>query len=341
MGFGFAFMRAYPCVDPAIDSGHTFWMKDALPSTPLDQVLHHLRMSGTFYCRGQFESPWGVAFPEAHGEARFHLVTEGVATFYGPGIESAQLHAGDFVLLPRGTGHTIADKIGSPLMSHKDIVPEYISERYAHYQYGRGGPGTRIICVSVRFDDPTALRLLSLLPAAIYVRGGSADSEWFGETVRFIAAEAKNLRVGGETIITRLADVLVVQAIRSWIEHEPEARTGWLGAVQDRQIGKAIALIHRRPEHGWTLAALGKEVGMSRSALSARFKELVGESVMRYLATWRMQLALASLRQDRIDIGELAESVGYQSESAFNRAFKRYVGIAPGAARGSVAELIA
>ncbi len=172
------------------------------------------------------------------------------------------------------------------------------------------------------------------------MRGGSADGDWFGQTVRFIAAEAKQLRVGGETIITRLADVLVVQAIRSWIEREPEARTGWLGAVQDRQIGQAIALIHRRPEHAWTLAALAREVGMSRSALSARFKEQVGEPVMRYLATWRMQLALTSLRRDRVDLGALAERVGYQSESAFNRAFKRHVGVPPGAARGSVAERV-
>jgi len=296
-----------------------------------DEVLHSLRMSGTFYCACRFESPWGVAIPESPGEARFHLVTEGTATVYGAGIQPIALAQGDFILLPRGAAHSVADDAGSPLIPYQEISPEYLSERYAQYQRGGNGPGTRLVCVTARFDDPLAQRLLSLLPDTIHVRGSSPDREWMQQTVQLIASEARNLRPGGETIITRLADVLVIQAIRASIEHEQGLRAGWLAGMQDARIGQVIALIHQRPEHAWSLASLAKQAGMSRSALSARFKQLVGDSVMHYLAAWRMHVALSSLRQDRIDLGQLAERVGYQSETAFNRAFRRHVGESPGA----------
>jgi AraC-like DNA-binding protein len=296
-----------------------------------DEVLHSLRMSGTFYCKCRFESPWGVAFPETIAEARFHLVTEGTAAVYGPGIQPMVLAQGDFVLLPRGAPHAIVDQLGSPLTAYEEISPEYLSERYAQYQRGGDGPGTRLVCVTARFDDALAQRLLSMLPPAIHVKSSSADQEWMHQTVQFIAAEAKNLRPGGETIITRLADVLVIQAIRWCIEHEHVPRRGWLGGMQDARIGQVITLIHQRPEHPWSLASLAQQVGMSRSALSARFKDLVGDSVMHYLAAWRMHVALTSLRQDRVDLGQLAERVGYQSETAFNRAFRRHIGEPPGA----------
>jgi AraC-like DNA-binding protein len=288
-------------------------------------------MSGTFYCACRFESPWGVAIPESAVEARFHLVTEGTATVYGPDIQPIVLAQGDFILLPRGAAHCVVDQLGSPLIRYEEISPEYLSERYAQYQRGGEGPGTRLVCVTARFDDPLAQRLLSLLPPSIHVRSSSADREWMHQTVQLISSEAKDLRPGGETIITRLADVLVIQAIRSCIEHECGPRVGWLGAMQDARIGRVITLIHQKPEHAWSLASLAKQVGMSRSALSARFKQLVGDSVMHYLAAWRMHVALSSLRQDRIDLGQLAERVGYQSETAFNRAFRRHVGEPPGA----------
>jgi AraC-like DNA-binding protein len=134
-------------------------------------------------------------------------------------------------------------------------------------------------------------------------------------------------------VITRLADIMVVQAIRSWLESDPAARSGWLGALQDRQIGRAIALIHREPARPWTVAALARELAMSRSAFAARFTELVGEPVMQYVARWRMQLALNSLRNEGATVGELASQLGYRSEASFARAFKRVIGVPPGAVR--------
>ena len=142
-------------------------------------------------------------------------------------------------------------------------------------------------------------------------------------------------------MITRLGDILVIQAIRAWIESDPAAQTGWLGALQDPQIGRAISLIHRDPARDWTVASLADELAMSRSAFAARFTDLVGEPVMRYVARWRMHLAVATLKDEDATVGELADRLGYRSEAAFSRAFKRVMGASPGAFRRSADEQIA
>jgi AraC-like DNA-binding protein len=157
--------------------------------------------------------------------------------------------------------------------------------------------------------------------------------EWIQSTLRLMAAEAKVMRPGGETIITRLADILVIQAIRSWMAMDPLAKAGWLGALQDKQVGYAILLIQRNPEQRWTVASLANEVAMSRSAFAARFKELVGEPPMQYITRWRMNLALTWLQNEEASLAELSHRLGYQSVAAFSRTFKRVIGSSPGAAR--------
>ena len=159
--------------------------------------------------------------------------------------------------------------------------------------------------------------------------------EWIQSMLRFMASEAGARRAGGETVITRLADILVIQTLRSWLEQDPAAQTGWLGALQDQQIGRAISLINRDPSRPWTVASLATEVGMSRSAFVARFNELVREPPMHYLSRWRMHVAVTSVEGGGRLLGELAPRLGYQSEAAFSRAFKRFIGVSPGAARRS------
>jgi AraC-like DNA-binding protein len=186
----------------------------------------------------------------------------------------------------------------------------------------------------VRFDHPAARHLVSLLPGLINVDNWSlSELEWMHGTLRSMAGEARELRAGGETIITRLADILVIQAIRTWIAQDPAARTGWLGALRDQRVGRALALIHGEPERGWTVASLAEEAAMSRSAFAARFTALVGEPPMHYLTRWRMQVAVTRLSEDDTPLAVLANDLGYQSEAAFNRAFKRFAGMTPGAAR--------
>ncbi|MEM7347473.1 MAG: AraC family transcriptional regulator, partial [Chloroflexota bacterium] len=252
------------------------------------------------------------------------------------GFERRLLRPGDFALVPHGDGHQLLSKPGAHAAKLFDLPREQVSERYEILRHGEGGAATNLICGGVRFDHPAAQQLISLLPKLIYIETWqSPQMEWIQSTLRLMAAEAKTLQPGGETIITRLADILVIQAIRAWMAEDPVAKTGWLGALQDKQIGRAILLIQRDPARAWTVASLATEVAMSRSAFAARFKEIVGESPMNYVARWKMNMALTWLKDEDISLGDLADRLGYQSEAAFSRAFKRLVGISPGAARRS------
>ena len=161
------------------------------------------------------------------------------------------------------------------------------------------------------------------------------EASWLQSTLRFIAKKAAALRLGGETVIIRLADVLVIQALRAWLNIAPEAHLGWLAALRNPPIGTALALMHRAPERAWSVAALASAVAMSRSAFSARFTALTGQSAMQYLTHWRLQLARSHLQASQEALGQVAVRFGYHSEAAFCRAFKRLFGVSPGSLRGA------
>jgi transcriptional regulator GlxA family with amidase domain len=165
------------------------------------------------------------------------------------------------------------------------------------------------------------------------VRTLEADDGWLQNTVRFISHESQQMLPGNETVITRLADILVIQALRTWIQSLRKSERGWIAALYDRQIGKALALLHAQPGNAWSVASLAREVGMSRSGFSARFTSMLGEPVLHYLTHLRMQLAQRELRQTADSLAKIAARVGYHSEPAFNRAFKRVMGMPPGAMR--------
>ncbi|HSG39546.1 MAG TPA: AraC family transcriptional regulator, partial [Thermoanaerobaculia bacterium] len=158
-------------------------------------------------------------------------------------------------------------------------------------------------------------------------------TEWLGMTLRFLAAEARHPRPGAETLISRLTDVIFVQALRAWIESQPEGTGGWLGALRDRQTAAALGHIHREPERDWSVVSLASAVGMSRSSFASRFTALVGETPLAYLTRWRMHLASDLLRSRGLSVSQIAGRVGYESEAAFSKAFKREVGVPPGALR--------
>lgn len=301
---------------------------------PLGEALYFLRMSGTFYSCCEFTAPWGLVLPAMKGSLMFHVVTSGLCWLEVDGAEPRLLKPGDLSLVPHGEGHRLTSQPGTAGVRLWDVPREDASERFEVLRQRGSGSLTTLVCGTVEFDHPAAQRLVSLLPRAITVDGSNSRyGDWIQSTLRFMAAEARELRPGGETVITRLADVLVIQAIREWIELDPAAQAGWLGALRDRQIGRVLTLIHRQPARPWTLETLASEVAMSRSAFAARFSELVGESAMHYVARWRMHLATTWLREDDSALGELAGRLGYRSEAAFSRAFKRVVGVAPGAMR--------
>jgi AraC-like DNA-binding protein len=300
------------------------------PPDPLGEALHLMRMSGTFYCRSELSEPWAMEMPALEDCLMFHVMTTGRGWLEVEGAESRLLQPGDFALVPHGDGHRLTSQPGLPAPRLLDLPRELISERYEVLRHGGGGSTATLICGVVRFEHPAARRLIELLPNVMSVDASAPQMEWMQSALRLMGTEARALLPGGETVITRLADILVIQAIRAWIAQDPAAQRGWLGALHDQQIGRALALIHRDPARAWTVASLAAEVAMSRSSLAARFTELVGEPVMRYVARWRMQLALTQLREDDTTLGGLASKLGYQSEAAFARAFKRTLGVSPG-----------
>jgi AraC-like DNA-binding protein len=305
-------------------------------SDPLGDALHFLRMSGAFYCRSELTDPWGLTLPALPDYLWFHVVTSGSMWLELPDAEPERLERGDMALVTHGTGHSLRGEPGAPTPAILELDREEVSDRYEILRHGGEGALTRLVCGAVRFDHPAARNLVTALPDVIRIEADGVEGDWMQGTLALMAAETKDLRPGGEAVITRLSDVLVIQAIRAWIERDPTAQTGWLGALRDPQIGRALALIHGDPARAWTVASLADELAMSRSSFAARFSELVGEPVIQYVTRWRMQVAASSLQEEGATVAELASRLGYRSEAAFARAFKRVVGVAPGAVKRGV-----
>lgn len=300
---------------------------------PLGEALHLLRMDGAFYCRSELGAPWGFSLEAMPGHMWFHVVTSGAMWLdYGEG-EPLHLRPGELALVTHGGGHALRGDPDAPAPDIHELGLERITERYETLCYDGGGERTTLVCGAVRFDHPAARGLVDVLPGTILVEAArSPQMERMQNSLSLLAVEARDTQPGGEAVITRLADILVIQAIRSWIDTDPAARTGWLGALQDAQIGRAVALVHADPARDWSVAGLADAVAMSRSAFSARFTELVGEPAMAYLTRWRMHVARDELQQGA-GVAELAMRLGYGSEAAFARAFKRVTGETPGAIR--------
>ncbi|MFC1672868.1 AraC family transcriptional regulator [Pseudomonadota bacterium] len=304
------------------------------PADPLGETLHMLRLTGTLYCRGEFTAPFAIEIPEFDGVMTFLVVTSGRCWLQVEGGEPRLLEQGSLALIPHGPPHIVSSSPEVPAEPLFDLPVEKVSERYEFMRYGGGGELTRTMYGVVRFDDVAAQHLIKLLPDIIQIDGWDDDAGgWLQSTLRFIASEAAQLKPGGETVITRLADVVIIQAIRSWLDRAPEAAQGWLAALRDDQIGRALALMHRTPEHDWSVASLSNEVGMSRSAFAARFTSMVGSSPVRYLTEWRMQVARLRLLESAAPLSQISDELGYKSEAAFCRAFKRIFNATPGSLR--------
>ncbi len=304
------------------------------PIDALGEVLHTLRMTGTFYCRSELTAPWGLSMPAAPGCLWFHMGLVGECRIQGDDFDEIKMTPGTFVLVTRGGGHWLATDPDVTMAPVMELPYAMEHERYALLRYGGGGQTTTLVCGIVSIDHEAAENLVQALPPVIHLDSlTSLRAEWMQSTIRLMAAEAQELLPGGETIVTRLADVLVVQAIRHWLRNEPAARSGWIGALRDPVIGRALALIHREPGEHWTVASLAARVAMSRSAFAARFVELVGEAPMRYVGTVRMGVARKLLERPGATVADVAGNLGYGSEAAFSRAFKRITEQTPGSVR--------
>jgi AraC-like DNA-binding protein len=299
----------------------------------IGETLRYLRMSGVFYCPSELSEPWGIELPPLPGCVWFHVVTSGTCTIDVEGTTRA-LAPGDLVLVPHGVGHRAWGASPAPTPVVWDLPHEYVSEQYAVLRHGGGGDLTTVVCGGVRFDHPGAQHLIGALPPMIHIEAArSTRTGWMRATLELLGDETREISPGSDAVVSRLCDIVVIQAIRAWIERDPAARTGWLGALHDPQVGAAIARIHAEPERDWTVASLAAAAAMSRSAFAARFTRLVGEPAMNYVTRWRMLVAADRLQSSDATVATIAAGVGYESEAAFSRAFKRVLGSTPGAAR--------
>jgi len=301
----------------------------------LARVLQTLRMRSTFSCQADLGAPWALEMPAIADSVSFHVVTAGSCWLRLPGADAIELRAGDLALVPHGAGHDLVSDAGGRRGPRVDLLPQdYVTESYSVLRHGGDGRATQLFCGIVSFDDPAARRLMASLPAVLFIGGDTLSAaSSVKDTLRLMASELSRPRVGGETVATRLADILVIQAIRSWLADDATQTQGWVRALEDDRIGRVLEAVHARPGDEWTLDRLARVATMSKSSFSARFAELVDEAPISYVTRWRMTLAAARLRDEDITAGRLSAELGYRSEAAFTRAFARVNGQTPGAMR--------
>lgn len=295
----------------------------------LTDVLKTLRLRGRVFCCSELTAPWALSLPES-GYAHFHVIERGGAWLRLAGEKQAHpLASGDLIIVPHGRGHVLSDSPQSKPVALRQLLKG--STAACHLmQHGGGGAQTLMTCGSFQFENAGQNPLIAVLPPLIHLPGQRGRSaEWLEPTLRMLAEEARHPRPGSETLVARLIDIIFVQALRVWLETQPNAQGGWLGALRDPQIGAALGLIHREPQRAWSVQTLANEVAMSRSPFAAKFTALVGEPPLAYLTRWRMQLAAEYVLRERLTVSEIAGRIGYESEAAFSKAFKRHHGHSP------------
>ena len=310
----------------------------------LSETLRVVRLVGAIFINARFTAPWCYQSPRADTAAPllepgaervviFHLITEGACWVELAGQAPLQLAAGDVVVFPQGDAHRMASEAGLPAATGARL-DAVLARRPRTLAYGGGGPTTRLVCGYLACDARFARLLLAGLPplVRVNVRGSDAGA-WLEASVRYALGEARSPRPGGAGVLAKLAEVLFIEVLRLYM-HEPDAgRTGWLAGLGDRVVGAALNALHARPAHAWTLEELAREAHTSRSVLAERFQHLVGNSPMQYLTQWRMLLAANLLRRSNAPLARIAEDVGYQTDTAFSRAFRREYGAPPAAWR--------
>lgn len=312
----------------------------------LSETLRVVRLTGAIFINGRFTAPWCYQSPSAATAAPllepgaenvviFHLITEGechVELGEGPPMH---LIAGDAVLFPQGDAHRMTSEPGvAPAPGGR--LADVLSRRPRQLAYGGGGATTRLVCGYMACDARLARLLLAGLPPVVRVnvRGSNAGA-WLEASVRYALAEARSPRPGGAGVLAKLSEVLFIEVLRLYMNEQRADRVGWLAGLGDRIVGAALNALHKEPARAWTLEELARAAGTSRSVLAERFAQLVGSSPMQYLTQWRMMLAANLLCRSNVPLARVAEDVGYQTDTAFSRAFRREFGAPPAAWRRS------
>jgi len=307
---------------------------------PLSDVLRVVRLTGGVFLDSEFTAPWCViskvdpkdCWQSLASPAQligFHYVVSGrfvLRVGDGAPIEVAEGH---IVLLPRNDTHVLGSTLDVDAIPGDTLVQVPPAGGLPRIVHGGGGAATRIVCGYLGSEAPFNLVTQSLPKVlALNVREGPG-ADWIETSFRFAAAEVEAGRVGSETVLSRLSELLFVEAVRRYVATLPPDERGWLAGLRDPVIGRALAMLHGRIAHDWTAESLAREVGLSRSAFADRFTAMIGDSPMRYLAGWRLQVASQLMRDRERTVAQAAFDVGYESEAAFNRAFKRKFGVPP------------
>ena len=306
----------------------------------LTDVLESIRARSLVIGRLELTAPWGLRFDDGHGLG-FCVVTRGGAILEEDGIDPISLTGGDFIVMKKDQPRTLRDSLTTPIARASDVLKPCLLSKKCQpggvFRYGGGGALTTLIGGRFEIESGEHNPLLQSLPSFIHIKGDhGTPAPWLEMTLQFVSSEMASGQPGASTVVSRLADVLLVQALRTYVAQQGDGAGGWLRALVDPQIGQALSLIHAQPNAPWTVQRLAERVAMSRSGFSARFSELVDEPPLTYLTRWRMTTATRLLHSTSSSVGEVAARVGYDAEAAFSKAFKRWHGLAPGAYRRRV-----
>lgn len=320
-----------------------------MSSDTLSDVLRAVRLTGAVFIDVDVTVPWAtfaphsrhlipLIMPDAQHLISYHLVTEGECYAVQKDHDPVRMQAGDLIVFPHGGQHTLASDASLRAPGSFDMTDIDLSTQRPWKIVGGGGGGERIrlVCGFLGCDVRPFNPLLAALPTQIHCSGQNPEcNARLSHFYELAVLESHGQRIGGESILAKLSELLFIELVRMYLESLPKEQSGWLAGLRDRHVGQALSLMHAQPARDWTLETLSGEVGLSRSALSDRFTEFVGLPPMQYLARWRMQIASGLLTQGQSNIAKIAVDVGYESEAAFSRAFKKVVGMPPAAWRRS------
>ena len=310
----------------------------------LSDVLRVIRLSGGVFLEAEFTAPWCVSGKIASSDCKpfleaprhviaTHFVAAGCVQLRPDNSDAIEVRAGEIVLLPHNSAHAFGSELTPTPVPVREVIQVPKEGGLGRIVHGGGGGITRLLCGFLGSDTPFS-PLLSALPPVLKLNVRStASGAWIESSFRFAASQIAAGHLGSTIVITKLSELLFVEAVSQFVASLPAERRGWLAGLRDPQIGRALSMLHARPTEAWTAEALALEVGMSRSSFADRFSSVVGQPPMQYLALWRMHMAAQSLREGRRSVAQVGASIGYESEAAFSRAFKRQFGESPGSWR--------
>jgi len=308
----------------------------------LSEVLKAVKLDGALFFNAEFSAPWCFRSPSSRILAPylspdsghviiFHLLTDGRGYAQVEGDDQAvPLNAGDIIIFPHGDPHIMRN--GSPVkaVDNEQELQRVLSQGLKVSRLGGGGEVTKFICGYMACDPQLSGVFLGGLPPIMKVHiRNDASGQWLENSLCYSVDNADASGPGGETVLAKLSEVLFIETLRRYIAQLPQEQTGWLAGVRDPEVGRALALLHRKPAHPWTIATLANEVGISRSVLAERFRRYLPETPIAYLTRWRLQLGAQLLKSTNSSVAQIAGDVGYESEPSFNRAFKREFGLPP------------